>query len=237
MSEAPRKILVTSALPYANGPIHLGHLLEYIQTDIWVRFQKLRGEQCLYVCADDAHGTAIMLKAEEKGITPEQQIEQVKAEHERDFCRHASRLHKEDHGGSVGQGRMRRELSRRTEKARDFGRRLRARGQSKVCLMCRQQWDIDRPREPDSGGHRDGDARYDRRGAGALNVQDHIPNRDTTPGLRARTELRRTFKDGRVRRRAGAAGRPGAHAGVHGRVHGVDLVPTDHDGKVPVRHV
>ena len=68
MSEAPRKILVTSALPYANGPIHLGHLLEYIQTDIWVRFQKLRGEQCLYVCADDAHGTAIMLKAEEKGI-------------------------------------------------------------------------------------------------------------------------------------------------------------------------
>ncbi|HAB06991.1 MAG TPA: methionine--tRNA ligase, partial [Alcanivorax sp.] len=77
MSEAPRKILVTSALPYANGPIHLGHLLEYIQTDIWVRFQKLRGEQCLYVCADDAHGTAIMLKAEEKGITPEQQIEQV----------------------------------------------------------------------------------------------------------------------------------------------------------------
>ncbi|HEX5678150.1 MAG TPA: methionine--tRNA ligase [Alcanivorax sp.] len=86
MSEAPRKILVTSALPYANGPIHLGHLLEYIQTDIWVRFQKLRGEQCLYVCADDAHGTAIMLKAEEKGITPEQQIDQVKAEHERDFA-------------------------------------------------------------------------------------------------------------------------------------------------------
>ncbi|WP_370209911.1 methionine--tRNA ligase [Alloalcanivorax venustensis] len=86
MSEAPRKILVTSARPYANGPIHLGHLLEYIQTDIWVRFQKLRGEQCLYVCADDAHGTAIMLKAEEKGITPEQQIEQVKAEHERDFA-------------------------------------------------------------------------------------------------------------------------------------------------------
>jgi len=86
MSEAPRKILVTSALPYANGPIHLGHLLEYIQTDIWVRFQKLRGEQCLYVCADDAHGTAIMLKAEEKGITPEQQIDQVKAEHEQDFA-------------------------------------------------------------------------------------------------------------------------------------------------------
>ena len=60
MSEAPRKILVTSALPYANGPIHLGHLLEYIQTDIWVRFQKLRGEQCLYVCADDAHGLSLI---------------------------------------------------------------------------------------------------------------------------------------------------------------------------------
>jgi len=86
MSDTPRKILVTSALPYANGPIHLGHLLEYIQTDIWVRFQKLRGEQCTYVCADDAHGTAIMLKAEENGITPEQQIAQVKADHEKDFA-------------------------------------------------------------------------------------------------------------------------------------------------------
>ena len=57
-----RKILVTSALPYANGSIHLGHMVEYIQTDIWVRFQKLRGHQCTYVCADDAHGTAIMLR-------------------------------------------------------------------------------------------------------------------------------------------------------------------------------
>ena len=86
MSDTPRKILVTSALPYANGPIHLGHLLEYIQTDIWVRFQKLRGQQCTYVCADDAHGTAIMLKAEENGVTPEQQIAQVKADHEQDFA-------------------------------------------------------------------------------------------------------------------------------------------------------
>ena len=59
-----RKILVTSALPYANGPIHLGHVLEAVQTDIWVRFQKMRGEHCIYVCADDAHGTAIMLSAE-----------------------------------------------------------------------------------------------------------------------------------------------------------------------------
>jgi methionyl-tRNA synthetase len=86
MSHTPRKILVTSALPYANGPIHLGHLLEYIQTDIWVRFQKLRGEHCIYVCADDAHGTAIMLKAEENGVTPEQQIAAVQAEHETDFA-------------------------------------------------------------------------------------------------------------------------------------------------------
>ncbi len=87
MSQAtPREILVTSALPYANGPIHLGHLLGYIQTDIWVAFQKMRGARCSYVCADDAHGTAIMLKAAELNITPEQLIAQVKAEHEKDFA-------------------------------------------------------------------------------------------------------------------------------------------------------
>ncbi|NPU93797.1 MAG: methionine--tRNA ligase [Gammaproteobacteria bacterium] len=86
MTATQRKILVTSALPYANGPIHLGHMLEYIQTDIWVRFQKLRGHNCTYVCADDAHGTAIMLKAEQLGRTPEEQIAVVKAEHERDFA-------------------------------------------------------------------------------------------------------------------------------------------------------
>jgi methionyl-tRNA synthetase len=80
-----RKILVTSALPYANGPIHLGHLVEYIQTDIWVRFQKQRGHQCHYVCADDTHGTPIMLKADREGITPEELIAQVSKEHTRDF--------------------------------------------------------------------------------------------------------------------------------------------------------
>jgi len=80
-----RKILVTSALPYANGPIHLGHLVEYIQTDIWVRFQKMRGNTCHYVCADDTHGTPIMLRAEKEGITPEELIARVKGEHERDF--------------------------------------------------------------------------------------------------------------------------------------------------------
>ncbi|WP_312724140.1 methionine--tRNA ligase [Stutzerimonas kunmingensis] len=85
MSEA-RQILVTSALPYANGSIHLGHMLEYIQTDMWVRFQKLRGNQCIYVCADDAHGSAIMLRAEKEGITPEQLIANVQAEHGSDFA-------------------------------------------------------------------------------------------------------------------------------------------------------
>lgn len=80
-----RKILVTSALPYANGPIHLGHLVEYIQTDIWVRAMKAQGHDVKYVCADDAHGTAIMLKAQDNGVTPEEQIATVKASHEKDF--------------------------------------------------------------------------------------------------------------------------------------------------------
>ncbi len=81
-----RRILVTSALPYANGSIHLGHLVEYIQTDIWVRFQRAQGHEVYYVCADDAHGTAIMLKAEDRGITPEALIAEVSAEHQRDFA-------------------------------------------------------------------------------------------------------------------------------------------------------
>ena len=80
-----RTILVTSALPYANGSIHLGHMLEYIQTDIWVRYQKQSGNRCVYVCADDAHGTAIMLRAQTLGVTPEELIADVKAEHEADF--------------------------------------------------------------------------------------------------------------------------------------------------------
>jgi len=80
-----RKILVTSALPYANGSIHLGHLVEYIQTDIWVRLQKMCGHHCVYVCADDAHGTPIMLRAQQEGIKPEELIAKTKAEHEADF--------------------------------------------------------------------------------------------------------------------------------------------------------
>jgi methionyl-tRNA synthetase len=83
--DSKRRILVTSALPYANGPIHLGHLVEYIQTDIWVRFQKMRGHDCIYVCADDAHGTPIMLRAEQEGIKPEKLIERMNQEHREDF--------------------------------------------------------------------------------------------------------------------------------------------------------
>jgi methionyl-tRNA synthetase len=81
-----RRILVTSALYYANGPLHLGHILEAIQTDVWVRFQKLRGHECYYVCADDTHGTPIMLKAQAEGITPEELIARVHVEHRRDLA-------------------------------------------------------------------------------------------------------------------------------------------------------
>ncbi|AKH20314.1 methionine--tRNA ligase [Sedimenticola thiotaurini] len=86
MNQTARKILVTSALPYANGPIHIGHMVEYIQTDIWVRFQKMCGNQCLYVCADDAHGTPIMLRARKEGIEPEALIARVAQEHKADFA-------------------------------------------------------------------------------------------------------------------------------------------------------
>jgi len=82
----PRRILVTSALPFANGPLHLGYILEAVQTDIWVRFQKFRGNECYYVCADDTHGTPIMLKAQSEGITPEQLIGRVNIEHQRDLA-------------------------------------------------------------------------------------------------------------------------------------------------------
>ena len=84
MSTTPRNILVTSALPYANAPLHLGHMLEQAQTDIWVRFQRSRGHHCRYVCADDAHGTAIMLSAEAANRTPEEHIAAIQARHERD---------------------------------------------------------------------------------------------------------------------------------------------------------
>jgi methionyl-tRNA synthetase len=83
---AKRTILVTSALPYANSSLHLGHVVEYVQTDVWVRFQRLRGHRCLYVCASDAHGTPTMLRAEQEGTTPEALVERVTADHRRDFA-------------------------------------------------------------------------------------------------------------------------------------------------------
>ena len=81
-----RRLLVTSALPYANGPIHIGHLVEYLQTDIWVRYQKLRGHDCRYFCADDTHGTAIMISAKRAGVSEEEFIARVSEEHQRDFA-------------------------------------------------------------------------------------------------------------------------------------------------------
>lgn len=86
MTDSNRKILVTSALPYANGPLHLGHMVEYVQSDIWVRFQRLRAHECHFVCASDAHGTPVMLRAREEGISPEDLIERFGQEHLRDFA-------------------------------------------------------------------------------------------------------------------------------------------------------
>ena len=81
-----RQILVTAALPYANGPIHLGHLVEYVQTDIWVRFQKLRGHRCIYICADDTHGTAIMKSARQRGCSEEEFVTAMHESHQHDFA-------------------------------------------------------------------------------------------------------------------------------------------------------
>lgn len=86
MPQHPRKLLVTSALPYANGPIHIGHLVEYLQTDIWVRFQKMQGHDCIYICASDAHGTPIMLRARTEGIEPEALVARYRNEHQQDFA-------------------------------------------------------------------------------------------------------------------------------------------------------
>src|SRR5690349_13490051 len=80
-----RRILVTAALPYANGHIHIGHLVEYLQTDIWVRFQKLRGNRCVFICADDTHGTAIMLRARQEGRSEEALIADMRESHLADF--------------------------------------------------------------------------------------------------------------------------------------------------------
>src|SRR5487761_2072267 len=118
MSEK-RRILVTSALPYANGPIHLGYVLEAIQTDVWVRFQRQRGHECWYVCADDTHGTPIMLKAQAEGVTPEALIERVGEEHRRDL---AEMLIAQDNFGSTHSGETRAMCERiyRALQAADF---------------------------------------------------------------------------------------------------------------------
>jgi len=86
MTEAPRKILVTAALPYANGHIHIGHMVEHVQTDIWVRFQKLRGNRCIFIWADDTHGSAIMKSARKAGVTEETFIKTMSDAHEKDFA-------------------------------------------------------------------------------------------------------------------------------------------------------
>ena len=104
-----RQILVTSALPYANGSIHIGHLVEYIQTDIWVRFQRLMGHTVTYVCGDDAHGTPIMLKAREAGVSPEDWIARYHAEHKEDFAKFGIGF---DHYGTT-HSELNRELSNR----------------------------------------------------------------------------------------------------------------------------
>src|SRR6056297_544290 len=93
-----RRLLVTSALPYANGPIHIGHLVEYIQTDIWVRFQKLIGNRCVYICADDTHGTAIMIRAKKEGRSEEELIAEMSVAHQRDFANFHIQF---DHYGST----------------------------------------------------------------------------------------------------------------------------------------
>ena len=80
-----RRILVTAALPYANGPIHIGHLMEYVQTDIWARFQKLRGHECIFICADDTHGTPIMMRARREGRPEVELLAEMQESHLRDF--------------------------------------------------------------------------------------------------------------------------------------------------------
>lgn len=98
MSDKKRKIVVTSALPYANGDIHIGHLVEYLQSDFWVRFQKMRGHDCLYICADDTHGTPIMVRSRNEGISPEELIARSYAQHVKDFDDFQIRF---DHYGST----------------------------------------------------------------------------------------------------------------------------------------
>src|SRR5690349_2503018 len=113
-----RRLLVTSALPYANGHIHLGHLVEYLQTDIWVRFQRLRGARAIYICADDTHGTGIMMRARQEGRSEEALIEEMSQAHQRDFAAFDVAF---DHYGSTHSASTR-------ELCGEFWSALRARG-------------------------------------------------------------------------------------------------------------
>ncbi len=113
-----RRILVTAALPYANGPIHIGHLVEYVQTDVWVRFQKLRGHECRYFCADDTHGTAIMISAKKAGVTEEEFIAKISEEHQRDFASFDVEF---DHYGSTNSDENRELCHRIWKSLRDAG--------------------------------------------------------------------------------------------------------------------
>ena len=113
-----RQILVTAALPYANGPIHIGHLVEYIQTDIWVRFQRLRGHRCIFICADDTHGTAIMIRARQEGRSEEALIEEMQANHERDFANFGVSF---DNYGSTNSDENREKCAAMWQSIRDAG--------------------------------------------------------------------------------------------------------------------
>src|SRR5689334_4704666 len=86
MPQTTQKSLVTYALPYANGSIHIGHMVGFVQTDIWVRFQKMQQQECYFICGDDAHGTPIMISANQRGLTPEQLIQQMQQEHQKDLA-------------------------------------------------------------------------------------------------------------------------------------------------------
>lgn len=114
----PRKILVTNALPYANGALHLGHIIEAVQADIWVRFQRLRGHDCIFVCAEDAHGTPIMIRAQSTGVTPEELIARMAAEHQADY---AGFLIGHDHFHSTHSAENRKLTSSMYERVRDAG--------------------------------------------------------------------------------------------------------------------
>ena len=142
-----RNIFVTSALPNANGPIHLGHLFEHIQTDIWVRYQRMQGHECIYVCADDTHGTATMLEAEKRGIDATTYIEEIQANHEKDFSAFSISYDNYYSTHSAENTEYCTEIYNRLEKAgqiKDFAYSGRVLWSSYECRGCLSQADGDR---------------------------------------------------------------------------------------------